>query len=142
MAEHLAEDEAQGRGFDRGLFRRLFSLALPYRGYAGGALVVLFLESVAQLAGPLLTGAAIDLVFSGKPGPPEGSTRPPASPSQRTISIRMPTSSHVGSMGIRLIARPDARRAVNSNAAACSRCTPAERSGGVRVTTSSTPGRR
>ena len=72
MAEHLAEDEAQGRGFDRGLLRRLFALALPYRGYAGGALVVLFLESVAQLAGPLLTGAAIDLVFSAKPGPPEG----------------------------------------------------------------------
>jgi len=72
VAEQLAEDEAQGRGFDRGLLRRLFSLALPYRGYAGGALVVLFLESVAQLAGPLLTGAAIDLVFSPKAGPPEG----------------------------------------------------------------------
>jgi ATP-binding cassette subfamily B protein len=72
MVEHLQEDEAQGRGFDRGLLRRLFSLALPYRGYAGGALVVLFLESAAQLAGPLLTGAAIDLVFSPRPGPPEG----------------------------------------------------------------------
>ncbi len=72
MAEQLAEDEAQGRGFDRGLLRRLFSLALPYKGYAGGALVVLFLESVAQLAGPLLTGAAIDLVFSQKASPPEG----------------------------------------------------------------------
>ena len=75
MAEQLAEDEAQGRGFDRGLLRRLFSLALPYKGYAGGALVVLFLESVAQLAGPLLTGAAIDLVFSSKAGPPEGGAR-------------------------------------------------------------------
>lgn len=64
MAGHLAEDEAQGRGFDRGLLRRLFTLALPYKGYAGGALLVLFLESAAQLAGPLLTGAAIDLVFT------------------------------------------------------------------------------
>ncbi len=72
MAEQLAEDEVQGRGFDRGLLRRLFSLGLPYKGYAGGALVVLFLESVAQLAGPLLTGAAIDLVFSRKASPPEG----------------------------------------------------------------------
>lgn len=72
MADHLPEDEAQGRGFDRGLLRRLFALARPYRGYAGGALVVLFLESLAQLAGPLLTGAAIDLVFSSKPTPPEG----------------------------------------------------------------------
>lgn len=67
MADHLPEDEAQGRGFDRGLLRRLFALALPYRAYAGGALVVLFLESAAQLAGPLLTGAAIDLVFTPKP---------------------------------------------------------------------------
>ncbi len=72
MPEHLQEDEAQGRGFDRGLLRRLFALALPYKGYAGGALVVLFFESAAQLAGPLLTGAAIDLVFSPKAGPPEG----------------------------------------------------------------------
>ena len=108
MAEHLAEDEAQGRGFDRGLLRRLFSLALPYKGYAGGALVVLFLESLAQLAGPLLTGAAIDLVFSPKPGPAEGgaafvarfldaarpraartrrpSTRSPASTSSRVLA--------------------------------------------------------
>ena len=66
MAGHLPEDEAQGRGFDRGLLRRLFALALPYKGYAGGALLVLFLESAAQLAGPLLTGAAIDLVFTPK----------------------------------------------------------------------------
>jgi ATP-binding cassette subfamily B protein len=72
VAEQLREDEAQGRGFDRGLVRRLFSLAVPYKGYAGGALVVLFFESLAQLAGPLLTGAAIDLVFSPKPGPAEG----------------------------------------------------------------------
>jgi ATP-binding cassette subfamily B protein len=72
VAEHLPEDEVQGRGFDRGILRRLLSLARPYKGYAGGALVVLFLESLAQLAGPLLTGAAIDLVFTSKPGPPEG----------------------------------------------------------------------
>ena len=64
MSAPLPEDEAQGRGFDRGLLRRLFALALPYKGYAGGALVVLFFESAAQLAGPLLTGAAIDLVFT------------------------------------------------------------------------------
>ena len=72
MAEHLPEDEAQGRGFDRGLLRRLLGLALPYKGYAAGALAVLFLESTAQLAGPLLTGAAIDLVLSPKTTPLEG----------------------------------------------------------------------
>jgi len=72
VADHLPEDEAQGRGFDRGLLRRLLALALPYKGYAGGALAVLFLESAAQLAGPLLTGAAIDLVLSPKAGAAEG----------------------------------------------------------------------
>jgi ATP-binding cassette subfamily B protein len=36
----------------------------PYRWYAIGSVVVLLLESVFQLAGPLLTAAAIDLVFS------------------------------------------------------------------------------
>ena len=69
MAEQLPEDEGLGRGFDRGLLRRLLVLAVPYRRYAAGALVVLFLESAAQLAGPLLTGAAIDLVFSPKEAP-------------------------------------------------------------------------
>jgi ATP-binding cassette subfamily B protein len=72
VAEHLPEEEARGRGFDRGLVRRLLALALPYKGYAAGALVVLFLESTAQLAGPLLTGAAIDLVFSPKESPKGG----------------------------------------------------------------------
>ena len=36
----------------------------PTAATSAGALVVLLFESVAQLAGPLLTGAAIDLVFS------------------------------------------------------------------------------
>ncbi len=61
---------------------------------------------------------------------------------QRTISIRMPLSSHVGSIGMRLIARPAARRAVNSRAPACIRWTSPAPSGGTLVITSSTPGRR
>ncbi len=64
MTEIHQEDERLGRGYDAGLARRLFRLALPYRGYVGGAIAVLLLESVSQLAGPLLTGAAIDLVLS------------------------------------------------------------------------------
>jgi ATP-binding cassette subfamily B protein len=60
------EEEALGTAFEPRLVRRLFGLAKPYRGYAGGALVVLLLESLAQLSGPLLTAAAIDLVLSKK----------------------------------------------------------------------------
>lgn len=59
------EEEKLEGAFSPGLFRRLFSLLGPYRRYVAGALVALFLESVAQLAGPLLTAAAIDLVLSG-----------------------------------------------------------------------------
>ncbi len=64
MAETPHEEEILGKAFEPRLVRRLFSLARPYRRYAFGAVVVLFLESVAQLASPLLTAAAIDLLFS------------------------------------------------------------------------------
>jgi ATP-binding cassette subfamily B protein len=63
MTDHH-EEEALGKAFEPRLVRRLFSLAKPYRAYAGGSLVVLLLESLVQLSGPLLTAAAIDLVLT------------------------------------------------------------------------------
>ncbi|MGA7990380.1 MAG: ABC transporter ATP-binding protein [Thermoanaerobaculia bacterium] len=63
MADHH-EEESLGTAFEPRLVRRLFGLAKPYRGYAAGALAVLLLESLAQLSGPLLTAAAIDLLLS------------------------------------------------------------------------------
>ena len=65
MADHH-EEEALGKAIEPRLLRRLFGLAKPYRTYAAGSLAVLLLESLAQLAGPLLTAAAIDLVFTRK----------------------------------------------------------------------------
>lgn len=58
------EEEALGKAIEPRLVRRLFGLAKPYRSFAAGSLAVLLLESLAQLAGPLLTAAAIDLVFT------------------------------------------------------------------------------
>ncbi len=58
------EEESLGKAFEPRLFRRLLSLAKPYRRYVVGSTGVLLLESVLQLAGPLLTAAAIDLLFS------------------------------------------------------------------------------
>ncbi len=58
------EEEALGKAFEPRLFRRLMTLVRPYRALVGGSVVVLLLESLTQLAGPLLTGAAIDLVFT------------------------------------------------------------------------------
>jgi ATP-binding cassette subfamily B multidrug efflux pump len=58
------EEEALGKAFEPRLFRRLLSLAKPYRKYVVGSVFVLLAESVLQLAGPLLTAAAIDLIFT------------------------------------------------------------------------------
>ena len=60
------EEEALGKAIDFPLMRRLFRLAIPYKKYVAGSLVVLLLESVVGLAGPLLTAAAIDLILSPK----------------------------------------------------------------------------
>jgi len=67
MAELAAghhEEEALGKAFEPRLFRRLLTLVRPYRGFVNGSVVVLLLESLTQLAGPLLTGAAVDLIFT------------------------------------------------------------------------------
>jgi ATP-binding cassette, subfamily B, multidrug efflux pump len=63
------EDVVLGNAYDPHLMRRLLILAIPYRGYAIGSLVILFLESLAQLAGPLLMATAIDLILSPKAAP-------------------------------------------------------------------------
>ena len=67
MADHPTrevEEEALGKAFEPRLFHRLVSLAVPYRRYVAGSVVLLLAESVLQLAGPLLTAAAIDLLFT------------------------------------------------------------------------------
>ncbi|MGZ5431077.1 MAG: ABC transporter transmembrane domain-containing protein, partial [Thermoanaerobaculia bacterium] len=64
MAETPHEEEILGRAFEPRLAKRLFSLVRPYRRYVVGSVVALLLESVAQLAGPLLMAAAIDLLFT------------------------------------------------------------------------------
>ena len=58
------EEEALGKAYDARIARRLFVLMRPYRRYAIGSVLVLLVESFFQLAGPLLTAAAIDLVFT------------------------------------------------------------------------------
>jgi ATP-binding cassette subfamily B multidrug efflux pump len=64
MAETPHDEEILGKAFELRLARRLFSLVRPYRRYVVGSVVVLLLESLAQLAGPLLMAAAIDLLFT------------------------------------------------------------------------------
>jgi ATP-binding cassette subfamily B protein len=77
MAETPQEEEILGKAFEPRLAKRLFSLVRPYRRYVVGSVVALLLESVAQLAGPLLMAAAIDLLFT--------SGRTEAGPAARSV---------------------------------------------------------
>ncbi len=68
--EPLQEEETLGKPFDFHLARRLFSLARPYERYVAGSFAVLLLESATQLAGPLLTAAAVDLILAPRGAAP------------------------------------------------------------------------
>ena len=70
MSEPLAqhEEEVLGKAYDARLMRRLLGYVRPYRRMAFGALALILVSSLLQLAGPLLTAVAIDL-FIRPPGP-------------------------------------------------------------------------
>lgn len=61
IAEH--EEDALGRAYDSKLMRRLMSYARPHAGLVAGALLLLMLEGLLQLAGPLLTQYVIDVAI-------------------------------------------------------------------------------
>lgn len=54
------EEEVIGKAYDGRLMRRLVRYLWPYRRLVGASLVFLFLHSLLQIAGPLLTKVAID----------------------------------------------------------------------------------
>ncbi len=70
MSEPLGqhEEEVLGKAYDARLMRRLLGYVRPYRRMAFGALALILVSSLLQLAGPLLTAVAIDL-FIRPPGP-------------------------------------------------------------------------
>jgi ATP-binding cassette subfamily B multidrug efflux pump len=57
------DEEVVGRAFDRRLARRLLAYVRPYAGLVVGALTVLMMEGVLQLAPPLLTRHVIDVAI-------------------------------------------------------------------------------
>jgi len=57
------DDEVVGRAFDRRLARRLVAYVRPYAGLVIGALSVLMVAGVLQLAPPLLTRQVIDVAI-------------------------------------------------------------------------------
>src|SRR5437867_1708438 len=54
------EEEVLARSYDSRLMRRLLGYLWPYRALIAGALVFIILNSILQVAGPLLTKVAID----------------------------------------------------------------------------------
>ncbi|MCE9602614.1 MAG: ABC transporter ATP-binding protein/permease [Gemmatimonadetes bacterium] len=57
------EEDALGKAFDGRLARRLFTYVRPYGGLVLGAVAVLMVEGVLQLAPPLLTRRVIDVAI-------------------------------------------------------------------------------
>ncbi|MDB4908594.1 MAG: transporter transrane region [Gemmatimonadetes bacterium] len=58
-----ADDEVQGKKYDRRLARRLLTWVAPYRLMVVGALALLLVEGMLQLVGPLLTQRVIDVAI-------------------------------------------------------------------------------
>jgi ATP-binding cassette subfamily B multidrug efflux pump len=61
------EEEVLAKAYDSRLMRRLLTYLWPYRSLIAGAVVFLILNSVLQVAGPLLTKIAIDRYLAPNP---------------------------------------------------------------------------
>ncbi len=66
MSEALHEEESLGRPYDAAIVRRLLRYLRPYRGAVVGALLLMALAALVQLAGPTLTLIAIDRAIPAK----------------------------------------------------------------------------
>ena len=66
MAAPHPDDDAVGKAYDARLVRRLFTYVRPYRALVVGALLLIVVESVMQLASPLLTRWVIDEAFPAR----------------------------------------------------------------------------
>src|SRR6478609_109318 len=66
MAASPPDDDAVGKAYDARLVRRLLTYVRPYRTLVTGALLLIVVESVMQLAGPLLTRWVIDKAYPAR----------------------------------------------------------------------------
>ena len=63
---HATDEDASAKRFDRRLVRRLVVYVRPYRLLVSGALVLLMIEGLLQLVGPLLTQRVIDVALPSR----------------------------------------------------------------------------
>lgn len=66
------EEEVSGKVYDARLMRRMLAYLWPYRGSVAFSLALLGVNSVVQIAGPLLVKTAVDRYLA----PPPGGARP------------------------------------------------------------------
>lgn len=64
----VVEEEISGKVYDTRLMRRLLAYMWPYRAYVIVSLVLLGINSLVQIAGPLLMKTAIDRYLAPSPG--------------------------------------------------------------------------
>ena len=60
------EEEALGRAYDARLMRRLLAYGRPHAGLVAGSVVLLMLEGLLQLVGPLMTQQVIDIAVPAR----------------------------------------------------------------------------
>ena len=66
LSPHATDEDTAPRRYDRHLVRRLVGYARPYRLLVAGALVLLMLEGLLQLVGPILTQRVIDVALPAR----------------------------------------------------------------------------
>jgi len=64
----IHEEDALSRTYDAHLMRRLLQYVSPYKLLVAGALILLMIEGVLQLAGPILTQHVIDVALPHRDG--------------------------------------------------------------------------
>ena len=60
FAEQTLEEEVLGKAYDARLMRRLLTYMKPYKSIIAVSILLLLVDSVFQVTGPLLTKIAID----------------------------------------------------------------------------------
>ena len=63
LSPHASDEDISARRYDRRLARRLIVYVRPYRPLVAGALVLLMVEGLLQLVGPVLTRRVIDVAL-------------------------------------------------------------------------------
>ena len=63
LSPHASDEDSTAKRYDRRLARRLIVYVRPYRVLVGGALVLLMVEGLLQLVGPILTQRVIDVAL-------------------------------------------------------------------------------